>query len=764
MRIATVNGLRNPEGNGFVDMESFTFGEFQKVELILRKDIDSFDTYGFKGYIDWCDENRTEKIVERTTHEFSYPEGYKQQFETINEEEVLLNKVILYFSERIDYGYIDGQLLSQVDKLNTPFPNFVFFEDYNTDYVNGILPPGVDIETQRKRDFLLIMNPNFTAPNGLTKNKKCLPVFSSYVPVMEYYGMQLPGGPIASAFKVMPKIYDELKSNLVFPLLEPDINGEFHSYNPLNTEREINFPIWEHLEKIEPQGSFDNIETLFPFSLEGYTPQIAPSAKLLAYPKGGRPKVIKGFYNLSSNLLVDISAIEFTDDFYYTEYIKTKDIPKDLDKFYSVERLEALLDSWKISFDFTENEKEIEDPLPLGPDYSKSTVLKYIETPDVNYLIDSERFCAGPKLFYWPIPQGVEYAVNTNNVFIPYDEYLSPGMGRDVMTYKDYQTLANVSKSTKRILNDNEGIIANALPTSVKEVYNYYSTYYPTNKDGTRYNFPPLHEGVEVVSNYFSPNTTSSFPSTFPTDGFVVPGLPSTVKFISGYCRSLFAGYNNSYLTTIDDLILEPNLCNNVEIVSGWMSGTYAASGIDISQDTGNKIRPQPSLSPTGKSYGAYNDAFSIVSYATARLGSDNPNATGVTYYTMTQNRHISIDYLLPYLSDLSSVAHTNPYRNAFNGEYSGVAEDLGAISNLETYEVIKVDDNYYYDYFDAEGSGGISPGYLIGWYRDNYDANIGDDDEVDEDTVLMILNLNQKSGELYYEGEVVSMLNDSLS
>lgn len=752
MRMATVNGLRNEDGTAFIDFEPFVFGEFEKVELMLRKDIDSFDTYGFKGFIDWCDETKTEEITERKVHEFSYPEGYEQEIEVVDNEEVSLNKVILYFSERIDYGYIDGQLLSQVDKLNTPFPDFVHFEDYYTLYDNGILPPGVDIETQRKKDILLIMNPNFTAPNGLTKNKECLPVFSSNIPQMNYYGMDLEGGPIASAFKVMPKIYDELKSNLTFPIIIDEHTAE-SIYNPLFDEIIYNRIIWEHLEKIEYQGDFENIETIFPFSFEGYTPLINPADKLSAYPKGGRPKQIKGMYNLTYNLEI---YEDINNRFDYSEFIKTKDLP-DTSKFYSTERLEALLDSWKIPIDFEDNEKEIEDPLPLGPDYSKSNVLKYIETPTVNYKIGSIQFCAGSKLFYWDIPYGVEYAINTNNVFIP-ESAKDLFNNKRVMTYKDYKELANVKNNNKRPLNDSDEVIADPLPVSVKEVYNYYNSYYPRYEDNTRYNYPPLHEGVELVVGYFSNPTNFT---TMPTNGFVVPGLPSTIKFISNYCSYLFSGYSSEYLTNAD-ITLEPNLCESVHVVSNWMNGTYSGSGIDLGQDTNKKIRKQPSLSPSGKSYGAYNDAFNIRTLYTRALGSDDPTNDSVRIYKMDQNRTISIDSILPYLSDLSSVAHTDPYRNAFNGEYNGVAESLGALSNLETPEVITVSDNYYYDHEEYDSGSGVTPSTLVSWYRDNYDETIGDD--IDENELLMILNLYAKSGELIYQGEVVSMFNPSLS
>lgn len=739
MRIATINGMRNPDGSGTVDFEPFTIGEFQKVELTIRKDLDHFDTYDFKGYIDFCDSTPTTLINTRTQHSFSYPEGYTQEKEKVGEEELSFHKVILYFSELMEYGHIDGQLLSQVDVVRNPFPDFVFFNGYYSDYAGGQLPPGTDIETQRRTDVLCILNPNFKAPNGLTKNKEARPIFYTNMPQMEYYGEDFEGGYVASTFKVMPRIYDELQTNISFPYMLP--NSEKH-YAPLGDLRGQDI-VWNNLEKIEYQGNLRDVDHIFSFELSSYTPKLSLLDKLLAYPRGGKPKTIDGAYNIES----------YTDE--QDEYITLSDLP-DTHSFYSTERLEVLLNSWNIPLNlYNYEEEQIDDPMPLGPDYSNSENLKYIECPPLRYISNNPELAFGTKLFMWELPEGVEIVINTHNVIRPMTGANSNTHGT-IGTYSDYLTMANVKPSTKRTFGNGEQMIADPLPSTVKEVYGYFNSYFPLYEDNTRFDYPALHEGVELVQNYFAATVGKL------DDGFVVPALPSTVKFISGYCSRLFSGVRRGSLANLDNVIIQDNLCSNVEIVKDWMRGTYEESGINLEYNTANFIKPVPSVSNTGNTYNSYERAFALSTANMTRLASENPEVETVQLYNQTQNRSISINNILPYLPVLNGNAHHNSYSNAFNGEYNGQAEDLGALSSLDTRQVVDVRDEIFFEGTeDSPEIGGITPGELIQWWIDLGNPDPGPNPP--EGTILMILNLQAKSGELFYEGQRVDMFNPSL-
>lgn len=744
MRIATINGMRNQNGGEFVDFQPFTFGEFQKVELTVRKDLDYFDTFDFRGFIDWCDSTPTQKITSRTVHSFSYPEGYQPEKETIDGEEITRHKVVLYFSERTDYGYIDGQLLSQVDVVRNPFPNFVFFNGYYSKYINGQTPPNVDIETERRVDVLFILNEDFKAPNGLTKNKESKPVFYTNIPKMNYYGQEFQGGEVVSTFKVMPKIYDELETNLSFPHTT-NLTGYFRPdsyYNPI--ESKFISPVqgytkWENLEKIEYQGNLRDVENIFGFNLDSNTPKISLLEKLLAYPRGGKPITVDGAYNIRNG--------RATDD----EYIKLSDLP-DTHSFYSTERLEVLLDSWDIPLDLRNDSDEIiEDPLPLGPDYSSTTNLRYLECPRTQYKASDQFLSYGTKLFNWKIPFGTEIVRNSHNVFRPLNNNTTHGT---VATYLDYKTEANVSSSSKRTLEDHEQLIADPLPSSIKEVYSYFDTFFPNYEDGTPFNYPALPEGVELVSNYFCATVGNI------EEGFVVPGLPSTVKFISGYCSYLFYSKFRGGLRNVDNVILEPNLCHNVEIVKDWMVSTFRESGINLLHNPENILRSLPSLSPTGNSYNSYNEAFALSTAAEGKLASDNPENETVRVYSHTQNRNISISDILQYLPVLSGSNHHDAYYMAFNGEFNGVAEDLGVLANRPIHSIIEVNDQIFFERTETGTEGSITGRDLIDWW-----IALGNPDPgtPSDDFILDLMNSYLKSGELYFENKIVDKFNPSL-
>lgn len=746
MRIATINGMRTPEGSGTVDFESFTFGEFQKVELTVRKDLDYFDTYDFKGYIDFCDSTPTTRIEERTQHYFSYPEGYTQEKETIDGEEISRHKVILYFSERLDYGYIDGQLLSQVDVVRNPFPDFVFFNGYDSMYAGGQTPPGVDLEDERSRDVLCILNPEFKAPNGLTKNKESQPVFYTNMPKMEYYGEDFEGGPVVSTFKTMPRIYDELQTNISFPfVVNIDASGRAEKmyYNPLEPGGGGYVWKWENLEKIEYQGNLRDIDHIFSFNLTSNTPKLSLLDKFLAYPRGGKPKTIDGAYNIEN--------YQAEQD----EYIILSDLP-DTHSYYSTERLEVLLNSWNIPLNlYNYEEEQIDDPMPLGPDYSNASNLKYLECPRYKYISKDPEIAFGAKLFMWELPEGVEIVINTHNIIRPIVAGTNRSHGT-IGTYSDYLAMANVKTSKKRTFGNDEQMIADPLPLTVKEVYRYFNSYFPLYKDSTSFDYPALHEGVELVQDYFAATVGKL------DDVFVVPALPSTVKFISGYCSYLFSGVSRGSLKNFDNIIIQDNLCSNVEIVNNWMVSTYEESGVNLEYNTSNLIKPVPSISSTGNTYNSYERAFALSTARMTRLVSESPDGKTVQLYNQTQNRSISINNILPYLPVLNGSNHHNPYSNAFNGEYNGQAEDLGALSSLGTENVIDVRDQIFFEGTeDGPEIGGITPGELIQWWIDlgNPDPGPNPSGEI----ILQILNLQAKSGELFYKGQRVDLFNPSL-
>lgn len=316
--------------------------------------------------------------------------------------------------------------------------------------------------------------------------------------------------------------------------------------------------------------------------------------------------------------------------------------------------------------------------------------------------------------------------------------------------------MANLKPSKKRTLDLNEQMIADALPSSVKEVYGYFDSYFPLYEDNTRFEYPALPEGVELVQDYFSARIGNM------DDGIVIPGLPSTVKFINNYCSNLLYGYSRGSLINLDNFIIQDNLCSNVEIVNNWMVSTYEESGINLEYNTSNLIKPVPSVSNTGNTYNSYKGAFLLSTANKTRLASDDPENETVSIYNQTQNRTISINNILPYLPNLSSGAHHSAYVGAFNGEYNGVAEDLGALSSENIRSVISVNDSYFFEGTETGSSGGITMKQLIDWYKEQGNPDPGSNPS--QAVALKILNLYAKAGTLFYQGKRVDMFNPSLS
>ena len=415
-----------------------------------------------------------------------------------------------------------------------------------------------------------------------------------------------------------------------------------------------------------------------------------------------------------------------------------------------------LLNSWNIPLNlYNYEEEQIDDPMPLGPDYSDASNLKYVECPPLSYISNNPELAFGTKLFMWKLPEGVEIVINTHNVIRPMTGANSNTHGT-IGTYSDYLAMANLKPSKKRTFGNDEQMIADPLPSTVKEVYGYFNSYFPLYEDNTKFEYPALHEGVELVQNYFAATVGDL------DDGFIVPALPSTVKFISGYCSYLFRGVSRGSLANLDNVIIQNNLCSNVEIVKDWMLGTYEESGVNLEYNTANFIKPVPSVSATGNTYNSYERAFALSTAHMTRLSSEDPEVETVQLYNQTQNRSISINNILPYLPVLNGSAHHNSYSNAFNGEYNGQAEDLGALSSLDTKQVVDVYDQIFFEGTeDSPEIGGITPGELIQWWIDLGNPDPGPNPS--EGIILQILNLQAKSGELFYEGQRVDLFNPSL-
>jgi hypothetical protein len=694
MRIAAINGLKGG-GDSSQSLEPLVFGQFEKVEILLKVDLETFDTHGFLGYIDYCDSTETQLITSRTAHTFVYPEGYQKVLDPswlVPDEDIPLpppedpdappltpeeeaaakeaarverakkkaeaeealalenrHRVILYFSSMQDYGVISNEFLSQIDILQSAFPTYVGLGDDGS-------------------GRLVIKNPNFTATSGITKNTNTQLQF--VIQTFDEFGNPIRS---ESTFKVLPKIFESLKEVKTFNRYQVDLPAS--------------------VEKIDYQGDFDLIENNFGMDFyyneyyDGPKPVTVLEA-LNAMPRGGKPVFMYDCYSPTIN----------RDDF---KTISIEELP-DTRKFYSVERLKYIARCFSLPLLLSNTNTDKEDPLPLGPDYSRSKVLKVVSLPRLYPIGDDGRWY-GQKLYYWPIPDGVE---------VVQDTHIAPenfqGIVNIAGTYGEYLAKVNVKPRKDKDNNplpSNTQMIADPLPSSVREVYNYFYGVNLVNDDGTNFKYPRLPEGCIAVQDYFTLDCHERG-----SDGLVIPGLPSTVRFIKGYCKNLLkysptvsidsqTGAPKVSLQDIDNLELEENLCNNVESVEDWMSGTYDGYNINLLHNPEKLIRPVPTLSPTGKTLNSFNNAFKIFSNILVRTTSaeDRPDGEPVVFdYLFWENRWLSIQELLPYLSDLSdSTVHANAYSNAFSGNYHGAIEELEALTSLTAGAIISINDGY---------------------------------------------------------------------
>lgn len=776
MKITTLNGVLSSDGTSNADIEPIIYGEFIPVEMTLKAELDTFDTFDYIGYIDYCDNTGFEKIETRTTHTFTYPAGYAKDKETIRVStpvdtedddettttdgtiqttEVEVNKVILFFERGKDYGKITSELLSQVNTLKNPFPDFVEFHHKNPD----------GFSNEYSLNTLVIDNPEFKTTNGLTSNIAAQPVFYGPTTVIDEYGYTYHTD-TASTFRVFPKIYDNLDRFETFPYFPYPLT--YSEYSPTNGGS--GGIIYPNLEDMAYQGDLGTITTVllnFNLNVNSMNDKLTGAKILAAYPKSSitqktvgdktekvinfAPTTIIGFWKVKANrygLSTDLQAVNVLEIPDTSEYYDPKNIETLINVFdidIQVKQPDPIIPDPDMPVTSTPPTPKV-DPLPLGPDYSKSTTLITLFLPENNVYIDTTpavndidpTYAYGAKLSYWNAPNSVKQVANTNYGRVDTRaDTLEASRFRSVpvLTYETYLNIAGLTINPKRLATNQSAteygttqMIADPLPTGVELVYGYYQYYGKPlgdcmntllNPDGTPYIYPPLPSTVIAVTDYFSFNMGEIWDKTI-----TIPGLPSSLKHIKGYLTGIAANSQNTTqitgptptppgsdpvyyrrLTTVDNFTIEPNNCTNMLSVTDWMKDAYNSSTIDLSHRTTSLISPLPTLDTYGLTKDAYYQAFYVLSDIPLVLTDENGYSL---IYLRFANRSMNLNTILDILPDLSNpTQNSHSYYRAFSGEFYGTAEDAISKSTYTTPTAVfqvgdDVTDGMYFSISDS--------------------------------------------------------------
>lgn len=640
MDITNITGLRTEDGTTQYNVPQQVYGKYDPVEILLKPENPTFNTFEYSGMLDTCDEQHSTITTSNQEITFYYGSDADRETTTIENNQVECNKVILYFNPREHRGLeLSSDFLSQIEELRSPFPEYV-----NIGWVT--------IDSER-----------FRTTAGLTLNTIAKPVINA-----------------DSTIKVFPRIFANTESLKTFPnTFSEQIEHYYQPAGRANYDSE-----WSNLEAVEYQGELSNIETLLPFDLSNLTTgssKIQPINVLEAYNRGGAPKHIIGFYNVREGFI------------HYTQ------LPQDKTIFYNPENLETFMHSFDINISYEPveaGEEELTDTLPLTPEYNNGKLrVLHLPHPQVKLPNNIRTKAFGSTLLYHPTPQGVISVENTH--YYNQSTGVTPNGRIETLTYAELQAEAGFTKQRE---NAPTRFTNTQLPEGIKQVYKYYSDYPRKNVHPENTNYEPLPTSTILVKNYFCfnlheiPETLMKIPA-LPENIRMISGYCSNLfngiyKTITNKANALIIE-----LEQVETFQIEDNKCGGCISIDGWMNNTYLNAGIDLSYNTTNFIKPLPTLSTDGRSNNSFRNAFRIRNIIGDRYERKHKGSPFDVIYSHEENRALPLSIFENILTDLSGYQHLNSYEGAWNGNYNGEAMNWINKSSAQSTTAFNVNDAY---------------------------------------------------------------------